>query len=54
VLGGFTTFSAFGRETFTLAAEKHLALAGLNILSVMLGLTAVWIGTRIRQRMYAG
>ena len=55
VLGGFTTFSAFGRETFALAADKHLALAGLNIiLSVMLGLAAVWIGTRIGQRMYAG
>ena len=45
VLGGFTTFSAFGLKTFELMAEGNWFRAGLNvILSVVLCLLAVWVG----------
>jgi CrcB protein len=45
VLGGFTTFSAFGNETINMMREGDRTLAGLNILAqVILGLGAVWAG----------
>lgn len=45
LLGGFTTFSSFGLETFNLIREGHwLASLGNIVLSIFLGLTAVWIG----------
>jgi CrcB protein len=48
LLGGFTTFSAFGYETMLLARNRELALAMANILlQVALGLSAVWIGYRL-------
>ncbi|MBN8549008.1 MAG: fluoride efflux transporter CrcB [Deltaproteobacteria bacterium] len=44
-LGGFTTFSAFGLETMQLLRIGEFSLAAANILaSVLLGLTAVWLG----------
>ena len=44
-LGGLTTFSAFGFDTFLLAREGHWAIAGANImLNVVLSLLAVWLG----------
>ncbi len=44
-LGGFTTFSAFGLETFLLARGRELAPAAWNVVaSVGLGLAAVWLG----------
>ena len=53
LLGGFTTFSAFGRETLALAADRQYFLAGLNvILSIGLGLFAAWLGTRVAERIY--
>ena len=53
ILGGFTTFSSFGRETFALAADRQLMLAALNLLlSNGLGLSAVWLGTRLADRIY--
>ncbi len=53
ILGGFTTFSAFGKETVALAADRHLAQASLNVvLSVVLGLGAVWLGARIAKGAY--
>jgi CrcB protein len=53
VLGGFTTFSTFGLETFNLANEGALRLALLNIvLSCACGLAAVWIGYRLAERWY--
>jgi fluoride exporter len=53
VLGGFTTFSAFAFETFAQANERDWLLAGLNILlSVGLGLTAVWIGYRLGEKCF--
>lgn len=50
-LGGFTTFSAFGVETISIA-NRSLALAAGNVLlSVVGGLLSVVIGMRI-VRMY--
>ncbi|MGE0364673.1 MAG: fluoride efflux transporter CrcB [Phycisphaerales bacterium] len=48
LLGGFTTFSAFGLETFTLYKQHHLALAALNImLNIVLGIAAVALGIKL-------
>lgn len=53
VLGGFTTFSTFGSETFTLATDRAMLTAGLNLLlSNGLGLTAVWLGTKTASRLF--
>lgn len=45
ILGGFTTFSAFGFETVALLrdGERSLALANIG-LSLGVGLAAVWAG----------
>lgn len=47
-LGGFTTFSTFGRDSFN-AFQSGLPLVGtLNIaLSVLLGVLAVWLGLKV-------
>ncbi len=48
LLGGFTTFSAFGLETFALVEKHHHALAALNIaLNVLLGIAAVALGIKL-------
>jgi CrcB protein len=53
VLGGFTTFSAFGWETFSLANEGQFLRATANVLlSVVVGLAAVFAGYRIAQRWF--
>jgi CrcB protein len=45
LLGGFTTFSAFGLETMHLVRRGDFAIAGANIvLSVIAGLLALWLG----------
>ena len=45
LLGGFTTFSAFGYETFQLTRDGQWASAVLSTtLQVVLGPGAVWIG----------
>ena len=45
LLGGFTTFSAFGYETSELARGGSLGLALLNVAgNVLLGIAAVWLG----------
>lgn len=45
ILGGFTTFSAFGNETWELARAHRPGMAALNVLAnVTLGLAAVWLG----------
>ena len=45
ILGGFTTFSAFGLETMFLIKRGELMVASANvILSVVAGLIALWIG----------
>ncbi len=50
VLGGFTTFSAFGFETYFLAREQAWGWAVANVvLQLVLGLGGVWVGHRIGQ-----
>ncbi len=45
VLGGYTTFSAFGYETILLARGGDHALAAANVFGqVTVGLLAVWTG----------
>ena len=46
-LGGFTTFSTFGKDTHELLADGLPLLGFANIaLSVILGLAAVWMGIK--------
>jgi CrcB protein len=48
VLGGFTTFSSFGLDTFTLVQGGNHAAAAWNVLGQLtLGLVAVWLGFRL-------
>ena len=45
VLGGFTTFSTFGFETFALLRDGTFVPALANVMvQVMLGISAVWFG----------
>ena len=45
ILGGFTTFSAFGLDTITLVSDGRAGAALLNvILQLTLGLGAVFVG----------
>ncbi len=45
LLGGFTTFSSFGLETFLLLLDSHLLFAVINVVvQVTLGIIAVWLG----------
>lgn len=53
LLGGYTTFSAFGWETMQLAAGRQLTLAGLNVLaSVTCGLLAVFLGRQLAHALF--
>ncbi|MGK0290313.1 MAG: CrcB protein [bacterium] len=48
VLGGFTTFSSFGLESFQLLKTAQLTTAFANLfLHLLLGLLAVWLGGQI-------
>jgi len=45
ILGGFTTFSAFGNETMNLIRDGESTLALVNVgAQILLGLGAVWLG----------
>jgi CrcB protein len=45
LMGGFTTFSSYGLQTFTLLRDGEFGLATLNIgVSNALGLLLVWAG----------
>ncbi len=53
VLGGFTTFSAFGWETFMLANDGQGLRAIMNLLlSVTLGFLAVLVGYRLAEKWF--
>ncbi len=48
LLGGFTTFSAFGFETISLHKNVHLLAALSNILlQETLGVSAAWVGYQL-------
>jgi CrcB protein len=48
ILGGFTTFSAFGYDTLMLARDGYVLLALGNVgLQIVLGLGAVWVGFKL-------
>jgi CrcB protein len=48
LLGGFTTFSAFGNETVNLLRHAGPALASANVLAnVVLALGGVWVGRSV-------
>lgn len=50
--GGFTTFSTFSLENFTLIQSGYLFTAIIyTILSVLLGLFALWIGVILTKMM---
>ena len=50
LLGGYTTFSSFSYETFSLIRDGEWFRATLNAVgSVLLGLIAVWLGVRLAQ-----
>lgn len=45
LLGGFTTFSAYGLQTFSLIHEGKMFFALLNVaISNIVGLSLVWVG----------
>ena len=45
LLGGFTTYSTFGYETFAMLRDGEALRASANLLvHVLLGLAAVWLG----------
>ena len=45
VIGGFTTFSSYGLQTFTLLRDGEVFLALVNVIaSNVLGLALVWLG----------
>lgn len=48
LLGGFTTFSAFGFDTFTMLRGGNISMAMVNVsTNVVFGLTAVWVGVAL-------
>jgi CrcB protein len=53
MIGGFTTFSTFGLETFTLASAGQFWFASLNVvLSCGFGFVAVWTGFRAAEYLF--
>ena len=45
LLGGFTTFSAFGYESFRLMRDGHMPMAAASaFLQLALGIGGVWVG----------
>ena len=51
VLGGFTTFSTFGYETFAMIRDTGYLRAAINVgAHVVFGLTLVWLGYAVTER----
>jgi len=54
-LGGFTTFSSFSFETFTLLQQQGWQAAAINFFgNTILGLLGVFLGIYLAQLMQAG
>jgi fluoride exporter len=54
LLGGFTTFSAFGNETVNLLRDGQTPLALANVAAhIVIGLGAVWLGRAAAQQLFA-
>jgi CrcB protein len=52
ILGGFTTFSAFGLETMHLLRDGHIGIAMLYVgLSVVVGIGALWVAMLVAGRL---
>lgn len=52
VLGGFTTFSTFAYETFSLAQDAQAARALANVLlQIILGFCGAWLGYAIARSL---
>ena len=53
VLGGYTTFSTFGRETLELVSGgQWLRAGGYVMASVFVSLLAVWVGAITANKIY--
>ena len=51
ILGGFTTYSAFGFETFALLRDANYLHAAANVvIHIVLGLALVWLGYALVSR----
>jgi len=55
VLGGYTTFSTFGLETFALLNDGQAWRAFVNVASsILLGVFSVWLGYRLAESWLGG
>ncbi|HIA52486.1 MAG TPA: fluoride efflux transporter CrcB, partial [Candidatus Melainabacteria bacterium] len=55
LLGGFTTFSSFGIETFQLIRDGELVYAVANAVGqVGIGLMLVWLGVVVARLVHGG
>jgi CrcB protein len=55
LLGGFTTFSSYGLQTFTLLQDGRIAYAAANVVaSNLLGLLMVWGGYALAKLLGGG
>lgn len=55
LLGGFTTFSSFGIETFQLIRDGEYIFATANAVGqVVLGLMFVWLGVILARLLHGG
>ena len=51
-LGGFTTFSSYGLQTFTLLRDGEFAYAAVNVVaSNVIGILMVWVGYMLARVM---
>lgn len=54
ILGGFTTFSSFGYDTFGLLRDGSFLYAAINIIvQVFVGLGAVWLGYSLARLIWS-